>query len=372
MGTASGRCPVLRDKELLRLRPLLGDTARGAARNDEPGGEAPCEEREDAEPLRRREGSRAIHAEGEAAAGGVDCESALAGGGGVVLWRREPIDLAVRRELFERMDWVSVRYEFDRERFGVWPLPPALPEFGAGLRVRRGRGDGAGPERCRGGCSRLYRITALVSRSLNAETRRRPSASTARIALRMASAVDRLSSSKMSLLPPGITSYLEGLVLVAMVLVAKVDLDGDLGATSKLARNGEDGGVGLALARVGEATGEVRLLRAGGKPKSLVDPLRENDRDVLRRVPEDESVSDDNASSGFLENIRGIRLSLMGVGAGDADLDRPVARRRRPATPEILEREGVTEGATLWMGGSTTSTCFRRGAEYKLVAKQNI
>jgi hypothetical protein len=132
--------------ELLRLR--LDDpapAARPALRN-EPGG-VPCEEMEEAEVLRRRDGSLVPHDEGEVG-GGVDCENA---GGGEELWRRDATDLAVRRELFERTDCVSavglrVRYELDRDRLGVWlPLGD-----GSGESVGcRGIEDGVVPKRCR-------------------------------------------------------------------------------------------------------------------------------------------------------------------------------------------------------------------------------
>ena len=100
---------MLRDTELLRLSP----PARPTLSNDA----APCEESDDAEPLRS---SRLPHDETGAAgaAGGVDWENV--GGGGGVFWKRDAVDLDVRKELPERSDCRSVlgvcRWEFDRER----------------------------------------------------------------------------------------------------------------------------------------------------------------------------------------------------------------------------------------------------------------
>jgi hypothetical protein len=81
-----------------------------------------------------------------------------------------------------------------------------------------------------------------------------------------------------------------------------------------------------------------------------------------------------------------MRLSIMGVverdGDGDGGVDfRPVALRRRSATPEILEREGLREGAACALGAgcSTSSTFFRLGAvdviylnrKIKIIGDQN-
>lgn len=151
----------------------------------------------------------------------------------------------------------------------------------------------------------------------------------------------------MSLLAPGITSYLD---------CAEADLDVDAGGASNLERIGE---VGSALGRVGDVGANPFVFVR--EARSPLDPLRENDGEELCRVP-DESVSDDEVSSAFLENIRGMRLSLMTlVGPDDGDTGlHPVARRRNPATPEVLERGGAVICA-LGGGCSTSSTCFRRG-----------
>ena len=79
---------MLRDTELLRRRALGAGARTGAALRNELEGVVLCEEREEAEPLRRREGSRAVHAEGEVACGGVDCENALGGAGWEELWKK--------------------------------------------------------------------------------------------------------------------------------------------------------------------------------------------------------------------------------------------------------------------------------------------